>query len=342
MLTALKCPTCSAPIPPTASEVVCCAFCGHVLVDVPDAWKLRPIVVPPFEGRAADVGRPRCGLGKHTYVIDTKLGTGDATDVFLAHRDARLSHRVVLKVLRAEEDADLLAREWRVLGELRKTGTEASDFFRRLLPQRVAHGRLRLIDGDAARTPGRSWAGGPWASAFGHRPGFEATFEDVRATFGARLDPRHLVWMWKRMLDLLGWVHRAGLVHGGVLPGHLLVHPAAHGVTLLGWGTATWRAGRGRERLPARSAAYLDLYPTLAGPPEPGFDLRMSARSVLWLARGVTVPRPLRRLLEDCAERPPMTDGWALRERLTEVAKEVYGPPRFVPFAMAVPSAGRH
>ncbi len=334
-LTTLTCPKCTAPLPPTSASALVCAFCDHVVVDVPDAWRLRPVVVPPWGGRKEDAGKPRCGLGKHVYVIDGRLGRGDSSDVFLAHRDTRLTQRVALKVLRAEADADLLAREVRVVRELRASETEGADFFRRLLPEPIAHGALRLHDAAGSRTPGKVRSGGPLATAFRFRAGFEATASDIREVFPRGVDPRHAVWMWKRVLDMLGWLHRAGVVHGAVLPPHLLVRPDAHAVVLLGWGATTWRLGRARSLLPARSERFAALYPAAATkPPEPALDLAMLARTLLWLTDGARVPAPVRRLLETCADRPPTDDAWALKDQVSKAAEAVWGPPKFVPFVL--------
>jgi aminoglycoside phosphotransferase (APT) family kinase protein len=44
------------------------------------------------------------------------------------------------------------------------------------------------------------------------------------------VDPRDATWMWRRLLVGLGWVHRAGVVHGAIVEDHVLIHPGEHGL----------------------------------------------------------------------------------------------------------------
>lgn len=67
--------------------------------------------------------------------------------------------------------------------------------------------------------------------------------EDVRRAYPNGVDPRASVWIWKRLLELLGWVHRAGYTHGAVIPHHLILHAKDHGVVLAGWSSVV-RSGK--------------------------------------------------------------------------------------------------
>jgi hypothetical protein len=50
----------------------------------------------------------------------------------------------------------------------------------------------------------------------------------VRTAFPAGIDPRDAAWIWRRLLDAVGAAHRAGVIHGAVLPEHVMIHPAEH------------------------------------------------------------------------------------------------------------------
>jgi hypothetical protein len=240
---------------------------------------------------------------------------------------------VVLKMLRAAEDADLLEREWTVLEALQKSTAQGAPHFTRLLPQPRAHGVARLgmhgMDGERLTTLLQ------WRSGFIH------TFEDVVAAHPRGAPPESSVWMWKRILELLGWVHAAGWVHGAVLPAHLIVHARDHGVVLAGWS----RAVRPPARLPATSKggqAYTPEEVWAGAPAAFTTDIAMSARCVLrvlgaeppaWKAPPA-VPAPLARLLEEHAFHRGAVEAWAVKERLDAVARDVFGPPKYIPLAM--------
>ncbi|MDQ3037223.1 MAG: hypothetical protein M3Y87_32820, partial [Myxococcota bacterium] len=267
------------------------------------------------------------------YALLGRVAQGESSDVFLARRDARLTERVLIKVLRADGDRDLLEREQAVLESLEESTANGAPHFTRLLPQRVASGIARLGlhgDGGERRVSVMRW-----------RSGFVHTMRDVLEAHGGGVSAETSVWMWKRMLEQLGWVHRSGWVHGAVLPQHLLVHARDHGVVLVGWSCAV-RAG---EALLATPGAERALYPDDAWGGRPittRTDVTMSARVVLKALGGdverapSSVPRPLASLLEAQArgETDAYDDAWALKDRLDAVAREVFGPPRFVPFAM--------
>jgi hypothetical protein len=324
----LRCPNCAAPLPPEARGEVVCAYCNHVLTNVPGAGAARwngPESLP-------DDGRPRVHVEGRTYVLQGRVAEGDGCDVFLARRDRRLTELVLLKILRATSDADLLAREWRTLQSLHNSDAQGADYFQRLLPQLVAHGRLTGVGLDPRPT-----------SVFRWRSGFAHTLDDVRRAYPDGVDPRASVWMWKRLLELLGWVHRAGYTHGAVIPSHLILHAKDHGVVLAGWSSAVRN-----EKLPALSTAAKRFYPDTVWNHRVvtnTTDLIMAARCMAHVLGGdpstgvvpASVPAPLASLVRTYATLSPdalADDAWEMIERVSQAGREAFGPPRFVPLTL--------
>jgi len=132
------------------------------------------------------------------------------------------------------------------------------------------------------------------------------TFADVAAAHPHGIPAAASVWLWKRVLEQLGWVHRAGFAHGALSAPHLLVHARDHGVALLGWSHAV-------PPTPSARAA----------------DLAASAHCVLTLLRDGATPEPLARLL-----RTPADDAWQVRDQLDATARQVFGPPKYIPLPM--------
>ncbi|MBI5512185.1 MAG: hypothetical protein HY909_00365 [Deltaproteobacteria bacterium] len=284
---------------------------------------------------------PRWAIAGEVYAVEGLLGRGDGSDVYLARRDRRVTERVVLKVLRAPRDADLLAREASVLQALSASQVQGHEHFSTRLPQWVASGSLAREDGSRAPVHITRW-----------QSGFVHTLEDVRAQHPRGAEPSAVLWLWKRSLELLGFIHHNGYVHGAVLPCHLLVHARDHGVRLVGWSCAVRsrpRPGHGAEALPATSEGYCDYYPRAVwegdAPPEASLDLTMTARCMLYAAGGEpargtvpgTVPEPLAALLRRYSN-PRASgrtdDAWVLLREVEAVGRAVQGPPRYHPFAM--------
>ena len=251
--------------------------------------------------------RGSVAIGQFRYKIFGRLAQGDSCDVFLGERDAALSERVVLKVLRAGGDEDLLRREHETLQALPRSAAQGTPYFAQRIPAVVALGR--------AVSPGD-----PLALVLRHQSGFIETLEDVAAAFPQGLDARHGVWIWRRVLEVLAWVHGSAYVHGAILPRHLLVNSRDHGVLLLGWSCA----GR------------------LGSPPSARLDLRMAARCVAYALSGAGdrmpdgLPRPLAELLGpylDDSSAVATENAFKLHELVGQAAREAYGPPRFLPLA---------
>ncbi|MBX3271070.1 MAG: hypothetical protein KF729_12465 [Sandaracinaceae bacterium] len=301
---ALACPHCAAPLHPDGGRSTVCAYCGRVLVDLPPTWWARPVAVPPWEGRPDDRGAPRVGLGKHRYALGAKLADGARGEVWRARRDARLTEHVVLRVARDAEGEAAMRAAYRTIERLRGSGVPGAEHFTRLLPQPVAMGPLR---GDAPA---------PFAAAHRWREGFVHTLAHVRAKHPGGVEPRVAVWMWKRLLEQLAFVHASGFAHGAVRPEHCLVHPRAHGVVLVGWSAAVWRHGPGAHARPA-------------------IDLAASARVAAHVLRGEASPPELAALLARAsAPERAGDDAWALHDELTRRAADALGPPRHSPLAL--------
>ena len=338
----LSCPYCGAPLPPRAVRgVTVCGYCERALVPNGSggysAARLDlDLSREPLGGPWQGDGAPRVTVKAHRFVVLGRLATGDGCDVFLGRTESRLAEMVVLKVLRADADEAHLTRGWRAVERLGDSEAQGAEFFGRLLPQPVTFGGIK-------EHGGRPCAVYRWRSGFVH------TFDDVFRAHPDGVDGQTAVWMWKRALELLGWVHRSGWVHGGVLPPHLLVHARDHGVTLVGWGAATRNAVEGaRESLPVTSASHAAYYPEdlwRGRPATVADDLTMTARCVLRALGGDpskgtipdALPAPLRAQLElylDPTARARTDDAWALKDHVGAAGKAAWGPPRYHPFRM--------
>jgi hypothetical protein len=300
---------------PWTELVVVCRHCGNQ--NLPG----KPgDAVPP---RVPVDGRPRLNLGGRSYVLERRLARGDSTIVYRGRWVVRLGELVVVKVLAAPTDADRLRQEWQTLKRLAESRAEGAAHFVTRLPNPVAHG---IVDSDGPRP----------ASVFGWKSGFVHTLHEVGEVHAAGVSGPIVVWLLKRLLELLGFVHRSGFVHGAVTPDHVLVHPYDHGAMLVGWTCAeTWAPGRTRA-LTARSGRWETLYDG-ATEASPTLDIAMACRVVRtvagWhLADAVRQP-PLEALLKRGAE-GEFDDAWELRDLLVEVSRESFGPPAYNPLPM--------
>lgn len=259
--------------------------------------------------------------GRHRYVVDRRPRyMGDLADLY-RHGDDQL-----VKIPRDPANNDLIAREQTALARLAEDGDPR---YLPYVPRLVDHFRHR----DAATGAIRQ------VTVLGSPAGLYSLAE-VRRAHPDGLDPRDAAWMWRRLLVGLGFAHRAGLVHGAVLPEHVLIEPDQHGVVIVDWCYASVDG----SPVPALVPAYTDWYPAeirRRRRPGPGTDLAMAAHCLAWLT-GDRAPEPMRRFTDGCQladlrQRPD--DAWRLLAEFDDLIERLWGPRRFRPFTMPAPAA---
>jgi hypothetical protein len=268
---------------------------------------------------------------QHTYRLQRLLAAGETADVHLAGASGDSTvgppSSFVVKVSREPEADVFLENEQQTLAWLCRTA--AGTTYRNYLPT--------LVESFRAEGPH-----GKRVNVFLHEPGYW-TLEQVHQLHPA-LDGRHLAWIFKRLLTVLGFCHREGRVHGAVLPGHVLIHSGNHGIQLVGWGQSV-PVGRAVTNVSTR---WRDWFPPEVRHRQPATaatDLFLAARCAIYLAGGDplsgrmpdAVPVSMRRFVETClfpavSMRPG--DAWKLLEEFDRLLHRLYGPPKFHPLAM--------
>lgn len=244
------------------------------------------------------------------YHLMQQLGRGDVSLVHLAQRVGPMPFLATVKLSSSPKAAALYAREAEVLRELHSMEAgSASAYGLQHLPVVIAQDVLES-DGDGLRQ----------ALILRHPNGFWGSLAALSQRYPNGLDPRHAVWIWRRLLDVLHYLHANGWAHGDIRPEHALVHPANHGARVIGWASA-------KNGASAREKAQ---------------DLQHSARVVLVLLCGTSertalsgfVPEPLAQLvLQACQDEDFCHQHGAsgLDGLLRTAARSAFGPPAFVP-----------
>lgn len=162
------------------------------------------------------------------------------------------------------------------------------------------------------------------------------TLEALMDAWPQGYHPKHMAWIWRRLLVAIGVAHSAGIVHGAIIPSNVLVEPEQHGLVLFNWSSAT----TDDERVVAINQRYRNLYaPEILAKEKPRFetDLYMGAQTMLAFMGKHDVPAPLRAHFtaagyDDPRIRPD--DAWLYKDAFDEALERCYGPRRFTRFAM--------
>lgn len=317
------CPSCGAALEGHWEHVtVVCRYCrAHVM---PGG------VLDPVPQRMPDDGRPRLSVAGRTYLVEGHLAAGDHAEVYRGRWVVRLGELVLLKIARDPAGAAALRHEQAFLRRLWDSPARGADHFVHRLPPPIDLAPIQVAGVERV------------VSVMRWRSGFHTPLQQAMQAHPDGIDGRVLVWIFKRMLELLAFTHASGVVHGAITPDHILVHPRDHGAILVGWGAATSWTGSG-EPLPRRVERHRELYPSPVfegGPASPTADLIMLARSLraaagagTWLDRHGSLHPAVGRVARQ-ASRGEFDDAWALREAIDKASHAAYGPPSYNPLRM--------
>ncbi len=312
------CSHCGAPLSRQARwRAVECSYCSAL-----NAAPVNSVSASAFRaawqraaGKGGD-GRDEISVAGCRYAQRATLAFGEHARIVLADRLGALPERLIIKEALDGAPAGRLQREMEVLEQLHDPALQGAAHYSQRLQQVVAF---------AAGVPEEGSRG---TLVLRVPPGFWGSLATVRMHQPCGIDPRHAVWMWRRILDMLAFAHAAGWAHGALYPAHLLVHPPDHGIVLIGWaGAARAAVGSAAMARDLQQAAWT-MRALLAGAGA-GADRDPPAIPA-------TVPPRLATLLRRASE----DQGWCAStgatgqdSLLVQAALDAFGAPAFVEFS---------
>lgn len=268
------------------------------------------------------------------YAVGTLFATGAVCDVFRCTFTGSKGQvqECLLKIARTPADNDLVRNEAAVLRRIHAQTPQSS--LRTYFPD--------LVDSLRVSEPGAT--GARHANVFRYRPGLWSLEQVIKAYPGG-VDPRDMAWMWKRILGGLFCAHEAGIIHGSVLPPHILLDLESHGVVLVDWTCST--KNDGASRIGAIDPAYQEYYPQEVLRKEVATsttDIYLAAMTIIKLLGGDVLKRTLPasahkeivRMLLECTgpalSRPK--NAFELHTRFDSLLEGMFGPKKFRKFVV--------
>ena len=292
-----------------------------------------PAVPPPLPAREppaplADGERPLIATPAGAYFRPTFLAEGELARLYraeLRRTGSDTLEPVVLKIAR-DADANTALRN------------EVTCLKSELLPEAAQYAKHLPLVIDQFRS-----AEGNMGVALEALDGL--TLEQLRTRFPAGVDPRHVLWIFRRCLSALGYVHSRGVLHGNLTPAHILVRPQDHNIWLLDWTCSVIRPAETGQGFLARTPFYCAPEAHEGQRPIPASDLYSLGKCMVYAFGGdpatdelpAGVPEPLVRftrffLKESPIQRPQ--DAWEMYIALERIRDDLYGPHRFVEFVV--------
>lgn len=247
----------------------------------------------------------------YEYVISDKIIEGDFCNVYFGERtkDGQLE-KICLKVANDEQDRQLLINEYDLLKKLNHQSIPtALDSFE--------------LDGKRANIIKR----------------IENSYDllALREHFPNGFPQEHTVWIFDRLLSVLGYIHKSLIIHGSIEPGNIIITPHNHNGLLIDYLLAVPDADQ-------KDAKYIGVNNYSApeighsAKPHPSSDMFSLGKSMLFLLGGDlnrlelpkgTDPR-LARFIQGFLELKPeirTNDAWKAWHELKELRNKIYGAP---------------
>lgn len=219
------------------------------------------------------------------YTLERPLFQGDLCNLYLGTAiNAKGRQRVILKIPMQPQDNDLVANEARILKHLR----EGNNY------KAARHFTSQLVDAFPyeERATGIMRQITVLASINGL-----FSLHEIKKAYPRGIDARDMAWIWRRLLIALDFAHTNKVIHGCVLPTHILIHPEQHGVVLIDWSYAILDPITTHTWISAISTPYREWYPAevfAREEPQPGLDIYLAGLCMIDLLggdpRGRTMP----------------------------------------------------
>lgn len=173
---------------------------------------------------------------------------------------------------------------------------------------------------------------------YAYKPGF-VSLTEIRVAYPDGLPPEDAAWIWRRVLGQTLAASMMGVVHGAIVPDHVLVNPVTHEPLHIGWAHAIERPAERNAKLTTVIDRWRDWYPSevfAREVPSHQTDLFMAGKTMVYLLGGDVardrfpshVPKEVvhivQRCLETKVERRPR-DAFVLMREFTNVIQKLWG-----------------
>lgn len=261
-----------------------------------------------------------------TYQADRLLAEGELSMVYGGRISAGepQGERLAIKVAHERSDNSMLLDEARTLRLLESTRAAQLKQLPRILDQfQTTDGRAGLV--------------------LRHIEGHD--LHAIRARYPQGVDPRHAVWILRRLLSVIGFAHSQGVIHGNIEPTHILVSAPDHNASLIDWSYAIVNPSRSGQGFKVHNPQYSAPEVAERKPPIPASDLYSIGKCMIFLLGGDlqrdTLPEAvddrLARFVQFFVRESPRQraqDAWEMYEYVKSLREEIYGPHQFLKFEM--------
>lgn len=261
---------------------------------------------------------------KNDYILGKLLYSGTIADLFESESMADGNKKkVLLKVARNYKTNEFIKNEFTNLKEIYKNGNGLVALF----PDCIDSFGIQDNTDKSIRQ----------VNVFNYDTNL-VNLTEVIKQYPDGIDSRDMAWIFKRTLAAIWLTHTKEIVHGAVIPPHILLNLTNHGIILLDW---SFSAKMGSSHIKAIDSNYKEYYPKTVFDkknPTPEIDIYMAAMTMIKLLGGDPatktipdkVPKDIRMILRACILDPSgLDDAHEIHEEFKSVIGKLFGPPKF-------------
>ena len=157
--------------------------------------------------------------------------------------------------------------------------------------------------------------------------------------------PKHMVWMFSRLLSALGYAHNKGVIHGNIEPANIMLRPCDHNAWLIDWSFAALSPSQTGDKFKVENPDFSPPEVTRQRLPLTSSDLYSLGKCMVYILGGnpstgeipLTTEEPLKRFIQFFIRESPLQrarDAWEMYGELRKLIVELWGPRTFLEFPM--------
>lgn len=253
------------------------------------------------------------------FIISSKENSYEITGSFVTGNLCNVYHtdNEVVKITKTHKDNDLLDNEATVLSKLCES-KDGDHILVKTIP--------KLIESFSIRTDSKEKR---QVNIIQYHKDY-MPLSKIMKLYPEGLDPRHIIWIWKRLLMTLGFVHKEKIIHGCINPDNILINPVDHSVILIDWCYSV-TSGSPLKLIDAKyKGYYIKKVFDKQGTSEK-LDLYMVAKTISEIVDMSKCPKTMYNTIKSALYNEGTYDNaWKMYDIIDDLASHLYGAGTFV------------
>lgn len=158
----------------------------------------------------------------------------------------------------------------------------------------------------------------------------------IKEKYPNGLDPRHIIWIWKRLLMTLGFVHNANIIHGCINLDNILINPANHSIMIIDWCYSV-NTGSPLVLIDEKYTRYYTKYVFDKQSVSESLDIYMTTKCIEDIINIDNCPKTMYNTIKSgliINKSMQYKDAWKMYDLISDLGSHLYGKSKFIELEM--------